>query len=104
MYILRYADNLLMLSFGRNGTGPAWAPGQRFVRMPDFGLFSNSLAPRPPPVDQRPLHLFHQNTYHHKAFENLFPILRTTRPLLAIVVDWVLYECVAHLLCHSKLQ
>jgi hypothetical protein len=37
------------------------------------------------PVDQRPLHLFHPNTCHQKALETFFPMILTSRRLLAIV-------------------
>jgi hypothetical protein len=44
--------------------------------------------------EQRPLHLFHQNTYHQKSLEKVLPMMTTTRRLIAFVAVWVLYECV----------
>jgi hypothetical protein len=46
-----------------------------------FCMFSNS------DLDQDPLQLFHQNTYHHKPFEQLFPLNDANyKTLLAMVV------------------
>jgi hypothetical protein len=44
-------------------------------------------------VDRRSLHLFQPKTYHRKVFEKIFPMMPTSRLLLAVVFGWGLYEC-----------